>query len=507
MLGMRLLRFVIFWGLVLIGGVARVDGVIDEPFRPRQVLIKPLAGQVLHTRLDDLVVKNQHRVLRRFERFGGWQLIELQAEESVRDQVRNYQASGLVEFAEPNFKVRAAGVPNDPAFNNGSQWGLTNIGAPAAWDLLHDAPQVVVAVLDSGLRVTHVDLTNNLWRNPAEVAGDKLDNDKNNIVDDVHGFASYYDLAGTHKISGDVTDGYGHGTHLSGVIGAMGNNGIGGSGVAWRVQIMPLKFFNDTGDGSFDDAVACIDYAIKHGAQIINASWNGLDRSQILADAVAAARTAGIHIVTAAGNENRDNDLVPLYPGSFGLDNIVVVTASSKTNGVWKSSTSLGANTGVSSVDLAAPGDDIWSTGIFTDQSYARKSGTSFSTAFVSGAAVLIRARFPQYTAAEIRNRLLTTTDPLAAFAGKTRTGGRLNLEKALKIAPLAPLRLSVSSGQNPKLTYQSYSVSTPIVLEKSTNLKDWAPIQTNSLATPAPWQQTASISGSTTVFYRLRYR
>ena len=484
----------------------RSNGAADESYRAGQVLMKPRAGEGFGARLGQLQLRNQHQVLREFQRFGGWQVIELREGESVREKIRDYQDSGLVEFAEPNFKVHAAGLSNDPAVINGSQWGLTNIGAAAAWDLLHDAPQVVVAVIDSGLRITHVDLTNNLWRNPAEVAGDKIDNDGKGIVDDVHGFASYYDLAGIHKISGDVTDAYGHGTHISGVIGAMGNNGIGGSGVAWRVQIMALKFFNDVGDGSFDDAVACIDYAIGHGAQIINASWNGTQKSLMLEDALKAARSAGILFVTAAGNENGNNDLVPLYPGSFGLDNIIVVTANSRTDGIWKTSTGLGANTGLKSVDLAAPGDDIFSTGIFTDESYARKSGTSFATAFVSGAAVLLRARFPQLTAAELRNRLLATTDPVAAFAGKTRTGGRLNLSNALKSDPVAELRLVVSSGPNPFLIYKSYSLSMPIVLERSTNLKVWLPIQTNSFTSAPPWQQTLTRPANSVLFYRLRY-
>ncbi len=491
---------------LLLGMVGIPEAIRADDFRPRQLLVKPRAGLNPALRLRQLHAQNQHRVVRQFQRLGGWQLIELQEGESVAEKIRAYKASGLVEFAEPNYRLYAAALPDDPAVLNGSQWALTNIAAPAGWNLIHDASQVIVAVIDSGLRVTHLDLLTNLWTNPGEIAGDNLDNDGDNYIDDIHGFASYYNIAGDRVVGGDVTDTYGHGTHIAGIIGGVGNNGFGGTGVAWRVKLMALKFLNEVGDGSVEDAIACIDYAIAHGAKIINASWNGASYSRSLEDAFLAARNAGVLVVTAAGNENRDNDVIPMYPGQFGFDNILVVTANARNESIWKSSSTYGANTGKNSIDLAAPGEDIYSTGIFSDYSFARKNGTSFSTAFVTGAAALLSARFPHLTAAELRQRITESVDVLPAFVGKTRTGGRLNLAKALQTNPAFDLRLAFErSATSSEIIYQRYPLFSPLILESSTNLTTWSALRTNTINIPPPWTQPIPTSNHSALFYRLR--
>lgn len=389
------------------------------------------------------------RVLRRFPQLQNAQVLQLPAGRSVEAALARYRASGLVEAAEPDYLVHAALAPDDPRFLDGTQWALRNTGqsggvagadisATAAWDTLHSAEEVIVAVVDSGLRVTHHDLAANLWTNPGEIPGNGRDDDRNGFVDDVHGINAIND-------SGDVTDEHGHGTHVAGIIGAVGNNGLGVAGVAWRVQLMACKFMDATGNGAVSDAIQCIDYARQKGAKVINASWGGPDSSSFLRSAIDRARQAGIIFVAAAGNESKDNDASPTYPANFPLDNIVVVAATTRTDTLADYS-----NYGATTVDLAAPGSVIYSTGHSGDDAYVYLSGTSMATPHVTGALALLRARFPGAAYGELIERVLSTTDTLPSLAGKTVTGGRLNLLNALGPAVVAAFSASPPSGSPP---------------------------------------------------------
>lgn len=389
------------------------------------------------------------RVLRRFPQLQDMQVLQLPAGRTVEAALARYRASGLIEAAEPDYIVQAAVTPDDPRFLDGTLWALRNTGqsggvagadirATAAWDTLHSAEDVIVAVVDSGLRVTHQDLAANLWTNPAEIPGNGRDDDRNGIVDDVHGINAIND-------SGDVTDDHGHGTHVAGIIGAVGDNGLGVVGVAWRVQLMACKFMDATGNGAVSDAIQCIDYARQKGAKVINASWGGPDSSSFLRSAIDRARQAGIIFVAAAGNESKDNDASPTYPASYPLDNIVAVAATTRSDTLADYS-----NYGATTVDLAAPGSVIYSTGHSGDAAYVYLSGTSMATPHVTGAFALLRARFPGATYGELIERVLSTTDPLPSLAGKTVTGGRLNLLNALGPAVVAAFSASPASGSPP---------------------------------------------------------
>ena len=334
------------------------------------------------------------------------------------------KTTGSVVSAEPDFIRQGLLVPNDPKYLDGTLWGLNqgndaDIDAPEAWDVRTAASGIVVAVIDTGIRYTHQDLAANAWTNPGEIAGDRIDNDGNGYVDDVRGIDAY-------NRDGDPMDDQGHGTHCAGTIGATGNNGIGLTGVAWGVRLMALKFLSSTGSGADSDAVTCIDYARLKGAKVLSCSWGGGGAGTSLQAAIERARTAGILMVAAAGNESNNNDLNPSYPASYPHDNIISVASTTSTDALSSFS-----NYGATSVDLGAPGSSIYSTVSSSDTAYAIYSGTSMATPHVSGALALLAAQYPTDPYTGLISRLLNGTDPIPALTGKARAG-RLNMAKAL---------------------------------------------------------------------------
>jgi subtilisin family serine protease len=351
------------------------------------------------------------------------------------------QQSGLVEYAEPDYELRAMVEPNDFRFWDASQWNLKNTGiyggtpgadidAALAWDTRTSAAGVIVAVVDTGVRLTHEDLRQNIWANPGEngpgpngqdKATNGLDDDGNGYVDDAHGINAL-------NHSGNVNDDYGHGTHVSAIIGASANNGVGIAGIAWDVEIMPLKFLNGQGHGTISGAIECLDYARAKGAKIVNASWGSYDfTSQALRDAITALRNAGILFVAACGNSAGNNDANPLLPASYEFDNIIAVAASNRTDAAAGYS-----NWGATTVDLAAPGSPVFSAWNRSDSDYVYMEGTSMAAPHVAAAAALVWAANPTFTYQQVRAKILAETDALPAFAGRNVTGGRLNLAKAL---------------------------------------------------------------------------
>jgi len=320
-----------------------------------------------------------------------------------------------IDYAEPNHLVRPMRTPNDPRFTNFNQWHLYNntqtdkdIKAPKAWDRRTSAAygttnKVIVAVIDTGVRHTHEDLQPNMWANPAETAGDGIDNDGNDLIDDVYG-ADYFSNDGNPMDEGS------HGTHCAGLIGAVGNNGLGISGVAWTgVEIMALRFigFNGTEEtGSIANAIKCIDYAIAKGAKVINASYGSTFRSDTgntsEAAAIYRAQQAGIVFVAAAGNDGTNNDTTPFFPASyteyverliprraFALNNIIAVGATDRND--LRAGFS---NFGATSVDLMAPGVEMWSTTTGGNSSYVSGQGTYFAAPVFGGAVALLIAEY-----------------------------------------------------------------------------------------------------------------
>lgn len=346
-------------------------------------------------------------------------------------QERLAEALSGLAVVEPDFLYYADGLADDPSFSDGSLWGLRNTGqsggaagadisAVEAWDIRNDASAVVVAVIDTGVRMTHEDLAANLWVNSGEIPGNGIDDDGNGVIDDLHGFDA---IDG----GGDPSDEDGHGTHVAGTIGAVGNNATGVTGVAWQVQLMPIRFLG-AGGGFLSDAIESIAYAQKNGATILNNSWGGGGFSTSLRNAIANLATDDILFVAAAGNDGANSDVTPGYPAAYDLPHIVSVAASDRNDQLAGFS-----NFGPTSVDLAAPGVAIRSTFNGSDVSYATLNGTSMASPHVAGALAILRAEFPGEDAASLKARLLDTVDLVADFADTTVSGGRLNLEAALR--------------------------------------------------------------------------
>ena len=401
--------------------------------------------------------------------------------EAVPEGMENLKSSGaVIDYTEPDLIVRPARLPNDPKVTDFTSWHLYNntqidkdIKAAKAWDRRTSAAygasnKVIVAVLDSGVRYTHQDLSANMWRNPGEIAGDGIDNDANGWVDDVHGidangtedwndrdddarkdnnvFENGYTDANGNRIwdaDTDPMDTDGHGTHCAGLIGAVGNNGIGLAGVAWSgVEIMALRFIGTT--GSLSDEVLCMDYARLRGAKVINASFGqDGDQSQTEIDAINRLNSSGVILVAAAGNGSLgqpggdNNGAKPWYPASYTNSNIISVGATDRYDNKPTFS-----NYGATAVDLFAPGDNLYSTRTGTDTSYSSDSGTSFAAPIVSGALALLIAEYPTDTLSQRVARVVNTNavDVIPALSGLCVTGGRLNLAKLLPAADVSTL-------------------------------------------------------------------
>ncbi|HXG92883.1 MAG TPA: S8 family peptidase [Blastocatellia bacterium] len=381
---------------------------------------------------------------------------KLNGQMTVEEAVQRAKADPRVEYAEPDYLLYANDTqPNDPYFKD--MWGLSSVGcllcqnnqtnpninATRAWDITTGSSDVVVAVLDTGVDVAHEDLAANIWTNPNEIAGNGLDDDGDGFIDDVNGWNFYDDDKGVFKKASDDS----HGTHVAGIIGAEGNNGIGVTGVAWHVRLMSLKFLGGSkGSGSTADAVAGINYAIEQrkrgvNVRVINASWGGGGYSQSLRDAIAAAGQAGILFVCAAGNDGEDVDQTPDYPAAYSkeLSNTISVAAIDANDAIASFS-----NYGHGTVSVAAPGQSIIST--LPGNSYGNFSGTSMATPFVSGVAALLWSREPQLTPAEVKQRIVSTAEPTIALASRILSSGRVNAYNALTNAAPQPHRPEIAS-------------------------------------------------------------
>ncbi len=345
-----------------------------------------------------------------------------------------------VSYAEPNFVLTVDQTfPDDPSWP--SLWGMHNTGqsggtvdadvdAPEAWDLHTGSADVVVAVIDTGIDYDHPDLADNMWTNLGECPGgvctaNGIDDDGNGYVDDFHGIDTAFN-------DSDPFDGQGHGTHVAGTIGAVGNNGIGVAGINWDVQLMALKFLNDSGSGATSDAIEALDYMVRmrrdYDVNVVasNNSWSGGGYSQALVDAIQAGVDEGILFVAAAGNDGQNNDAVPSYPSSYGLEGIISVAATDRFDQLAYFS-----NYGAQHVDLSAPGVSILST--TPGGNYSTLNGTSMATPHVTGAVALLASAAPGAGVMELKDAILNSVEPLPALQGKTLTEGRLNVARALR--------------------------------------------------------------------------
>lgn len=301
----------------------------------------------------------------------------------------------------------AAPVPSDPLFPQ--EWALQRDGAldaPQAWALGGTGAGTIVAVLDTGVDETHPDLQGALWTNPGEVAGNGMDDDKDGVVDDVHG-------ADLVNGDGDPADDEGHGTHVAGEI-AAAHDGAGLAGLAPGAKLMAVKVLDNTRSGSTTDVGRGIRYALAHGANVINVSVNGDLAGSTLTDAVKAANAAGVPIVASAGNDGRDLDAAPSYPASFPS---VLAVAGEADGDVLASFSNFGVNT----VDLAAPGEGVLSTNL--GGGFATRSGTSMAAPWATATLALLHGARPDLSGAQLVQAVRDTADRPAGLLGVVRAG------------------------------------------------------------------------------------
>lgn len=371
-------------------------------------------------------------VIKEYSEVKGLQLVKIPANISLKNAILKYKKNSNVIYAEPNYAYAANSIPDDTYYDY--QWGLSQINASSAWNITTGSHNVIIAVIDSGIDLTHADLKANIWINPREIAGNGIDDDHNGYIDDVYGWNFI-------KNNSNVTDDDGHGTHVAGIIAGEGSNSKGITGIMWGATIMPLKFLDSKGNGYVDDAVSAIRYATKMGASIISCSWGGSEYSQALKDVI---DTSFALVVCAAGNEDRgtNDDVSPVYPACFTSKNIISVAATDKNDELASFS-----DYGLNSVDVAAPGTSIFST--LPGSHYGYMQGTSMAVPYVTGLAGLIKSLRPDLTALQIKYTILNNVDHISSLAGKVLTGGRINAFKALTNIITDSTAPSVSS--NPK--------------------------------------------------------
>jgi subtilisin family serine protease len=358
----------------------------------------------------------------------------------VRATARRVRGHEGVRYAERNQVVEAAATPNDPSF--GLRWPLENTGqtvngvagirgadedAVPAWDVTTGDPSIVVGEVDSGVDYGHPDLAANIWSNPGGIGG---------CPAGTHG---YNVISATCDPMDDDTRYFGHGTHVAGLIGAVGNNGIGVTGVNWSTTILPVKFLNSAGKGSTSQLIAALEWLLAAkqagvNVRVVNLSHGLTTYSQALADEIDRLGANNILLVTAAGNYGNDDDdpAVTRYPCANDNANLICVAATTQ-----KDTLANWSNYGASTVDLAAPGNNIYST--LRNGTYGYIKGTSMSTAEVSGAAALILASTDLSTTA-LKAEILDNTDPLPSLQGKVLTGGRLDICQAMPACHTEPL-------------------------------------------------------------------
>lgn len=430
-----------------------VEGEILVKFRQRQ-----MSYEALHRAMGGSVIK-------RFKMFPELEHVRLPKGVSVKEGIIRYMSDPLVEYAEPNYIRKISKTPNDPYFNQ--QWSLFNSGQPGsdikatyAWDINTGGSDVIIAVLDTGMDYNHPDLISNRWINNGEIPDNGIDDDGNGKIDDRFGWdfttcAKFDPVAGicsTPKVEdNNPLDDNGHGSHVSGIIGASGNNGSGIAGVMWNVRLMPLKILNTDGEGSIADEISALDYVVimkGRGVNIraINASFGGGTYSQSEYDAISRVNTAGIIFVAAAGNEGSDNDVTPSYPGNYNLPNIISVAATDQ-----KDNLATFSNYGINTVHVAAPGVYILST---TLSGLGYGSGTSMATPHVTGLVGLLYSQYPEFSFQQIKSTILRYVDKISSLSGKIMSEGRINAYKALS-SLLSPSNFGLKAVSSTSISMQ----------------------------------------------------
>jgi subtilisin family serine protease len=381
---------------------------------------------------DKKIIKKYYKLIDKAKFASGGEVLKLKGNRTVEELVDVLGALNSVEYAGFDYIMRALELPNASEYSQ--LWGMDKIDAPEAWEIDQGNPEVIVAVIDTGADMDHVDLVANIWTNLGEIPGNGIDDDGNGYTDDVHG----YDF---HNNDGDPSDDQGHGTHCAGTIAAEAND-VGVVGVAPNIIIMPLKFLDSEGSGSFSNAVLAIDYAEEMGAHVISASWGGYTYTIDTSMTNAIDDFSGV-FVAASGNDNINLDtytlwgILPIYHAPASYPNESIVSVASIDLGGDLSSFS---NYGMITVDLVSPGRNILST--IPDDTYGTKSGTSMATPHVAGVVALMISHEINLNGYYERGNMQLIDDLFDAtvydsrYSSIVKTGGCLNAYEALLLTP-----------------------------------------------------------------------
>jgi subtilisin family serine protease len=394
---------------------------------------------------------NFNQILVQYKNSSELAVVKVPAGTASNDFLLQYEKRSDVEYAEPDYVYHASMLPSDSYYSK--QWYLDRIRTSSAWDKIHDTPNIVIAVIDTGVQITHPDLAANIWKNTGEIPNNGIDDDGNGFIDDYNGWDFVNNVADPQpKFQDGYTEaGIMHGTVVAGIIAASSNNAAGISGITWNAQIMPLKVLDDSGAGRTSDVVRAIDYAINNRASIINLSFVGLDYSRGLYEAITRAYNAGVIVVAAAGNEREEDqgydlDVTPMYPAcDDGPNNMVIGVAATDAIDQKAPFSSYGKKC----VDISAPGVSFFSTAVYAptkkmgstymDQYYSGYwSGTSMATPVVTGVLALIEGINPGAKMQEVKDVLLATADNINRLNPDfiNRLGsGRVNAYSAVVLA------------------------------------------------------------------------
>ena len=521
---------------LLAGNVTSMPTFENYEYVPNELLIQyalPAAtspSKPFPMPIEMSVVETIHTKTMQANGMGVLERVNLGAGVDMKAAMEEIKKYPNVLYVEPNFIYRTTAVSNDTYYTNGSLWGMysndlpTAIGpagttnqfgtqAEKAWnnDIVGNS-NVVIGVIDEGIQFNHPDLINNMWLNPFEIAGDGLDNDGNGYIDDTRGWDFFTNDNSVYDGTSDD-----HGTHVAGTIGGKGGNGIGVAGVAWNVTMISVKFLG-AGGGTTANAVKSLDYLTdlknRHGLNIVatSNSWGGGGYSQSLHDAIIRSANRNILFVAAAGNAAANNDATPFYPANYNTSvgtstqpaatyDAVISVASITNTGGLSGFSCFGATT----VDIGAPGSGIWST--VPSNTYASYNGTSMATPHVSGAIALYASTKPVGTSAlSIRQAILNSATPTASLAGKTVTGGRLNVYEAVRAKGSAvvssPSPSATTTEAGGAITFTVVLGVAPIAnvtIPVSSNDTTEGTVSTASLVfTPANWNiaQTVTVTG-----------
>ncbi|WP_141735622.1 S8 family serine peptidase [Oligoflexus tunisiensis] len=431
------------WVMIAILGCAKVPQKLklEHPHKENELILTVRSGESLqvdallrsHTSAKVEILNERSMVVR----FPQGEAVDLEA------VAQDLAADRRVQAVEANLIYRLdERVPNDPDFNrlyglrnDGASGGVVgaDIGMTKAWDFSTGSASVLVGIIDSGTDYNHLDLADNIWKNPGETGQDfngqdrstnGIDDDGNGYVDDWHGWDFFNN-------DNDPMDDNSHGTHVAGTIGGRGNNGRGVVGVNWSVSMVPIKVFSGAGESSADVLIKGIDYATNLGVVASNNSWGGGAYSEAMLAAIQRANEKNILFIAAAGNNSSNNDAVAHYPSSYDVPNIIAVASTDRRDAL-----SYFSNFGVKSVHVAAPGSDIWST--IPNNGYGTKSGTSMATPHVTGLVALLKAEYPSLKAQDLKNRIIGATQFVPQIQNAVKFG-RISAASALENDSLAP--------------------------------------------------------------------